>query len=96
MESEGKRRRAEREAKLRTHVQALGWQEGVRGSFPVPVRPSAQPLQCGGEVDLLEEAVSDTQHHDSVTGTAQQHVNDDYTKRLYRGREQVRRRISRS
>ena len=79
--------------KAKVRAQASAWQQGARGSPLVPADSalrSVPPLQCGGEVDLLEEAVSDTQHHDSVTGTAQQHVNDDYTKRLYRGREQVR------
>ncbi|GJP85072.1 hypothetical protein CLOP_g15174 [Closterium sp. NIES-67] len=33
----------------------------------------------------LEEAMAVAQHHDSVSGTAKQHVNDDYTLRLYRG-----------
>ncbi|CAI5998616.1 unnamed protein product [Closterium sp. NIES-65] len=44
----------------------------------------------GGEgrewgVEELEEAMAVAQHHDSVSGTAKQHVNDDYTIRLYRG-----------
>ncbi|GJP55162.1 hypothetical protein CLOM_g14142 [Closterium sp. NIES-68] len=32
----------------------------------------------------LEEAVAVVQHHDGITGTAQQHVNDDYCARLHR------------
>ncbi|CAI5521660.1 unnamed protein product [Closterium sp. Naga37s-1] len=38
-----------------------------------------------GGVEELEEAMAVVQHHDSVSGTAKQHVNDDYTLRLYRG-----------
>ncbi|CAI5503332.1 unnamed protein product [Closterium sp. Naga37s-1] len=48
----------------------------------------------GGEgqawgVEDLEEAMAVAQHHDSVSGTAKQHVNDDYTIRLYRGAVKV-------
>lgn len=35
----------------------------------------------------LRRAMGVAQHHDAVTGTAKQHVNDDYTLRLYRGWE---------
>lgn len=48
---------------------------------------------CGGHgrfaedvsTDALEEAVSLTQHHDAITGTAKQHVANDYHARLHRG-----------
>lgn len=33
----------------------------------------------------LRRAMGVAQHHDSVTGTAKQHVNDDYTLRLFKG-----------
>ncbi|KAM5170378.1 lysosomal alpha-mannosidase [Mantella aurantiaca] len=33
----------------------------------------------------LRRAMGVAQHHDAVTGTAKQHVNDDYTLRLFRG-----------
>ena len=36
--------------------------------------------------DVLEEAVSVLQHHDSITGTEKQHVTDDYHKRLAKGK----------
>jgi alpha-mannosidase len=35
--------------------------------------------------DTLEEAVSLTQHHDAITGTAKQHVANDYNKRIAKG-----------
>ena len=34
---------------------------------------------------MLEKAMGVSQHHDAVSGTAKQHVNDDYTLRLFRG-----------
>lgn len=33
----------------------------------------------------LEESVSLTQHHDAITGTAKQHVVNDYHKQLSKG-----------
>ncbi|CAI5503327.1 unnamed protein product [Closterium sp. Naga37s-1] len=38
---------------------------------------------------LLGEAVAVVQHHDAITGTAQQHVNDDYTLRLHRAAQEA-------
>jgi alpha-mannosidase len=44
------------------------------------------PPRCAGPTtDALEEAVSLCQHHDAVTGTARQHVANDYHRRLHRG-----------
>lgn len=39
----------------------------------------------GPSTDALEEAVSLAQHHDAVTGTAKQHVADDYNMRIAAG-----------
>ncbi|KAG8550666.1 hypothetical protein GDO81_022954 [Engystomops pustulosus] len=36
---------------------------------------------------LLRRAMGVAQHHDAITGTAKQHVNDDYTLRLHKGWE---------
>ena len=38
-------------------------------------------------LDLAKRAVSVNQHHDAVTGTAKQHVTDDYALRLHNGIE---------
>lgn len=37
----------------------------------------------------MERIMAVTQHHDAVTGTAKQHVNDDYIKKLYEGAREV-------
>jgi len=39
--------------------------------------------------EALEEAVSLCQHHDSITGTAKQHVANDYHSRIYHGMEEA-------
>lgn len=38
--------------------------------------------------DRLRRAMAVNQHHDAITGTEKQHVQDDYVKRLYEGREE--------
>ncbi|KAL4437798.1 hypothetical protein ABPG77_005710 [Micractinium sp. CCAP 211/92] len=44
------------------------------------------PRKEGGPTtEALEEAVSLLQHHDAVTGTAKQHVANDYHRRVHRG-----------
>ncbi|XP_071830046.1 lysosomal alpha-mannosidase-like isoform X3 [Apostichopus japonicus] len=45
------------------------------------------------EVETLKEYMGVSQHHDSITGTAKQHVNDDYTKRLHIGNEKCQKLV---
>ena len=42
------------------------------------------------EMHLAKRAVAVNQHHDAVTGTAKQHVTDDYALRLHTGMEACR------
>lgn len=55
--------------------------------FQIAKQLNSIALAYGKTVDLnsvnaLREAVGVAQHHDSVTGTAKQHVSNDYTKIL--------------
>lgn len=43
------------------------------------------PIQCHKEMHVLEDASGVAQHHDGVSGTAKQHVANDYSKRLQGG-----------
>ena len=43
------------------------------------------PFQCEKPFHELEDASGVAQHHDGVSGTAKQHVANDYSKRLQRG-----------
>jgi hypothetical protein len=47
------------------------------------------PTQCQGPFEELEDAVGLIQHHDGVSGTAKQHVANDYSKRLQNGIDKV-------
>lgn len=47
------------------------------------------PVQCDMEFHQLEDASGVAQHHDGVSGTAKQHVSNDYTKRLQHGIDAV-------
>uniref|UniRef100_A0A915IBC9 Glycoside hydrolase family 38 central domain-containing protein n=1 Tax=Romanomermis culicivorax TaxID=13658 RepID=A0A915IBC9_ROMCU len=38
-----------------------------------------------GDVDVLHKNLGIVQHHDGVSGTAKQHVTDDYSKLLHQG-----------
>lgn len=46
--------------------------------------------------DRLEEAVSMCQHHDSITGTAKQHVANDYHRRIHDGLVEAQEVVSRA
>lgn len=52
---------------------------------PHPPTPRCRALPAGPTTEALEEAVSLLQHHDAITGTAKQHVANDYHRRLHRG-----------
>lgn len=45
--------------------------------------------RSGLSTDLLGDALAIAQHHDAVTGTEQQHVANDYAKRLSMGYVEV-------
>ena len=47
-----------------------------------------------GGTNLLEEAISLCQHHDSITGTERQHVADDYHTWLHAGMEQAQKSVA--
>ena len=47
-------------------------------------------LENGVSTDLLEDGVSIAQHHDGITGTAKQHVADDYALRVSAGLAEAR------
>ena len=49
--------------------------------------------KTGPTTDSLADALAIAQHHDAVTGTEQQHVADDYAKRLSIGYTEVRERL---
>lgn len=46
---------------------------------------NVDPFQCEKPFHELEDASGVAQHHDGVSGTAKQHVTNDYSKRLQRG-----------
>ena len=47
------------------------------------------PLQCQSPIFNLEDASGVAPHHDGVSGTAKQHVTNDYSKRLQAGIDSV-------
>ena len=46
---------------------------------------SDRRCHCGQPLYELEDALGVVQHHDAVSGTAKQHVSDDYSKRVQAG-----------
>ena len=50
----------------------------------------------GATTDALEEAISIAQHHDAITGTARQHVANDYHRRIAGGMEQAKEVVTRA
>jgi len=46
-----------------------------------------------GDLSVLKEAMALLQHHDGITGTHSQRVNEDYTRILYRGFEECTKTI---
>lgn len=45
--------------------------------------------KAGPNTDSLADALAIAQHHDAVSGTSQQHVANDYAKRLSIGYKEV-------
>ena len=64
-------------------------QERVASSFLMAARQieATSAVDVGSSSDLgeLEDALGVVQHHDAVSGTAKQHVADDYSKRVQAG-----------
>ena len=46
--------------------------------------------KAGSSTDSLADALAIAQHHDAVSGTEQQHVANDYAKRLSIGYKEVK------
>jgi hypothetical protein len=78
---------------------SLKRQERVASSFLLAARQieslldfdgnPSDPKKSYGSFHELEDAVGVLQHHDGVSGTAKQHVANDYSKRLQSGIDQV-------
>lgn len=57
----------------------------LSSTFGAPALSCNRLVRAGATTAGLEEAVALCQHHDSITGTAKQHVANDYHARLHRG-----------
>jgi Alpha mannosidase middle domain len=64
-------------------IESFPMNDGTSSSSPA--MPCERGYNCDQPLYQLEDALGVAQHHDAVSGTAKQHVSNDYSKRLQAG-----------